>query len=468
MLDRLLRQRYKIIEHLGSGGFGDTYRAIDLDFPNQPLCVVKHFLPKNSHPEALAIAQRLFDREAECLSKLGENTAIPRLYAYLEEEGEFFLVQELIEGHNLTQEFQLGQKWSEAETVNFLRELLEILAFVHQNNTIHRDIKPANIMRRSSDNKLVLIDFGAVKEVLTVDKEGKTDITIGIGTGAYMAPEQARGKPGKYSDVYAVGMLGIQALTGLSSRELPQDADKFKEILTEEQIQISPQLEYVLSKMISFQPDNRFADANEALKAFIPTSIEPSETDVTSPAPQRKLPLILLGIIGVTGSVFLGWKVINRPDLSQLETYLAKKQWQQADTETDKLILKIAGEDNALDSESSNKIPCKSLQKIDELWMKNSNKHFGFTSQTKAFLETGNNFDEYIESNYEAFGNKISWRFLGAWKRYKDFNFKAIDPTITLSGNLPSPGIVAADKQDLRWREREMLLSRFNACQLNN
>ncbi len=175
----ILRQRYKIIKRIDVGGFGDTYLAIDLDYPYARKCVVKHLSPKNSAPEAIAIAKRLFKTEAECLSRLGEHDRIPWLYSYFEEEGQFYLVEEFIQGQNLASDFQSGKKWTEEETVSFLQELLEILTFVHQENIIHRDIKPANIMRRDRDRKLVLIDFGAVKEKLTVDKRGQTSVVIG-------------------------------------------------------------------------------------------------------------------------------------------------------------------------------------------------------------------------------------------------------------------------------------------------
>jgi len=224
VINQVLLKRYRVIKEIGSGAFGNTYIAIDTAFPGEPRRVVKHLCPTNNDSESLAIAERLFESEATVLSRLGEHDHIPRLFAYFEEDGEFFLVQELIEGQDLIREFQPEKRWSEAETVEFLQELLAILAVVHQQNTIHRDIKPANIMRRQKDDKLVLIDFGAVKEILTVDQQGTT--TVGIGTSSYMPPEQAIGKPGKYSDIYAVGKLGIQALTGLPSRELPQDSEQ--------------------------------------------------------------------------------------------------------------------------------------------------------------------------------------------------------------------------------------------------
>jgi serine/threonine-protein kinase len=201
LIGKILLKRYQIVEEIGSGAFGHTYKAIDAAFPGKPHCVVKHLSPHNDDSKALEIATRLFETEAKVLSRLGEHDKIPRLFSYFEEDGEFFLVQELIKGQTLSKEFQSGRRWSEEETVNFLRELLEILSVVHQENTIHRDLKPANIMRRDSDGKLVLIDFGAVKEVLTVDRDGQTDSTIAIGTLTYMPFEQTKGKPGKHSDV---------------------------------------------------------------------------------------------------------------------------------------------------------------------------------------------------------------------------------------------------------------------------
>ncbi len=475
LIDRILRQRYRIIERIGRGGFGDTYLAIDLDFPREHRCVVKHLSPKNSDPGAVAIAKRLFKTEAECLSRLGEHDRIPRLYSYFEEDEQFYLVEEFIQGQNLASEFESGQRWSESATVNFLQELLEILAFVHQEETIHRDIKPANIMRRERDGRLFLIDFGAVKEILTVDEKGQTNftnLTVGIGSVDYMAPEQAMGRPGKYSDIYAVGMLGIQALTGLPSTDLPQDSNKLRQILDELQINISSQLESVLVKMISFQPQNRFADAAEALEAvkkisdtfIIPDPFIPPEPVIPHPPDHnlsKQLLLALLGAIATGGIGVYALQVFNQPNYAQLETYLQNKQWQQADAESDRILLKIAGEDSALGAESIANFPCNSLSKIDRLWTDNSEGRFGFIPQKQAYLETGNKIGRYTESTYEAFGDRVGWRTFNSWSLYGDLKFTDIAPV----GHLPSPGMVAADK-DLRWREREMLLSRFDECGL--
>jgi eukaryotic-like serine/threonine-protein kinase len=466
------------IEEKGSGAFGHTYIAIDRAFPGRPRRVVKHLCPKNDDAESLAIAERLFETEAKVLSTLGEHIQIPRLFAYFEEEGEFFLVQELIEGHNLTQEFQPGKKWSEAETVKFLQELLTILSVVHQQNTIHRDLKPANIMRRQQDGKLVLIDFGAVKEILTINQPEQTSDqpTVGIGTGAYMPQEQAMGRPGKYSDVYAVGMLGIQALSGLPSKELPRNSEDLAQIWNDLNIEVSPQLKHVLGRMVNDQYQQRFAEAAEAFNALLltkiessehkPTSSDSSETDTVTKRSQSKSKLLfsLLGTIGIAGVGILGFKFVNQPNYAQLETYLQNQQWQPADAETDKLILKIAGEKSALDAVSSQEIPCKSLQKIDRLWTDNSNGRFGFTPQKEVYLATRNDFDHYVESTYEAFGDRLGWRSFGAWRGYEDLNISKINSAIASPGYLPTPGKVAPDQQELRIREREMLLSRFNAC----
>ncbi|WP_347566282.1 protein kinase [Scytonema sp. UIC 10036] len=165
MIGRLLDQRYLVVELLGMGGFGHTYIAQDTRRPGNPVCVVKHLKPATDDLEFLQVARRLFRREAETLEKLGNHDQIPRLLAYFEEQQEFFLVQEYIEGHQLATELPLGQRWDESQTIHLLQEVLPILEFLHDNEVIHRDIKPQNIIRRHSDNRLVLVDFGAVKQI---------------------------------------------------------------------------------------------------------------------------------------------------------------------------------------------------------------------------------------------------------------------------------------------------------------
>lgn len=179
---KVLARRYKIVKVLGSGGFSETYIAEDTQRPGSPLCVVKQLKPASTKPEALQLARRLFHSEAQTLEKLGTHDQIPQLLAYFEEDEEFYLVQEQIIGHTLNQELPPGRAIDEIAAIKIVRDLLQTLTFVHQNNVIHRDIKPSNIIRRHSDGKLVLIDFGAVKEVSTkqLDTEEQTPFTIGL------------------------------------------------------------------------------------------------------------------------------------------------------------------------------------------------------------------------------------------------------------------------------------------------
>ena len=281
---KILRNHYKIIDSLGSGGFGDTYLAEDLDLPGKPKCVVKHLSPKSSDPGVLAIAQRLFKREADTLYKLGQDSdQIPKLFAHFQEGTEFYLVQEYIEGQDISQELTPGKKLSESYTIALLKGILEALVVAHQNNIIHRDIKPQNLMRRKSDKKIVLIDFGAVKEitVLTTNQQGKTSLTVGVGTPGYMPSEQSNGKPKLSSDIYAVGMVGIKALTGKNPHNLLTDP-KTGNVIWRNEAQVSNHLANILDRMVHEYFPQRYENSTEVLEAL---GFNNSNSPQPTPAP---------------------------------------------------------------------------------------------------------------------------------------------------------------------------------------
>ena len=332
MLGRTLRNHYQIIKDLGQGGFCDTYLAKDLDLPGQPQCVVKHLKPKDPNPAILLIAKGLFDKEAETLHKLGKlHDQIPSLSAHFEENGEFYLVQDFIEGHDLTKELILGKKSSESHTIKLLHEILEVLAIVHQQNVIHRDLKPANLMRRQ-DGKIILIDFGAVKEIgtMVVNAQGQTSFTVGIGTSGYMPSEQANGKPKLCSDIYAVGMIGIQALTGEHPVNLPED-QQTGEVVWRNQAQVSNNLANVLDKMVRDRFSQRYQNAGEALQALLSLSPPPA-TPTPAPPPPVPPTIIstnttrrgLLQLAGFAGGGFvlalLSQNLLNNKSSSDFET----------------------------------------------------------------------------------------------------------------------------------------------------
>ncbi|MDF5732668.1 MAG: protein kinase, partial [Rhizonema sp. PD38] len=125
--EQILRNRYKIIKALGNGNFGITYLAEDLDLPDHPLCVVKNLRQSQSQEELQAFIN-YFSKEAKALYRLGrEHSQIPQLFAHFEEGGEFYIVQEYIDGHDLSHEVFPGNKLNEAQVTQLLKEVLEVL-----------------------------------------------------------------------------------------------------------------------------------------------------------------------------------------------------------------------------------------------------------------------------------------------------------------------------------------------------
>ncbi|MCL6434223.1 MAG: tetratricopeptide repeat protein [Leptolyngbyaceae cyanobacterium HOT.MB2.61] len=266
MLGKILGGRYQITHHLGGGGFGQTYLAEDLHLPGKPQCVVKQLKPRVTNLEALQTARRLFDTEAEVLYALGNHDQIPRLFAHFEENRDFFLVQEFVEGEVFSQEIKARKQFPETEVIDLVQDILTVLEFVHQQQVVHRDIKPSNLIRRKGDRRMILIDFGAVKQIgiEAYESPDQASVTVAVGSSGYMPNEQLAGKPHFSSDVYAVGMLAIQCLVGINPKRLKEDP-KTSEIIWRDQAQVSPEFAAILDKMVRYDFRQRYPSAKEAL-----------------------------------------------------------------------------------------------------------------------------------------------------------------------------------------------------------
>ncbi|HEY9695507.1 MAG TPA: serine/threonine-protein kinase [Oculatellaceae cyanobacterium] len=264
--DQLFRDRYEILRMLGRGGFGVTFLAKDVYLPGQPLCVIKLLYPKVKDIATMQIARQRFEREARMLAKLGSHSQIPLLLDYFVIEGEFYLVQEYIHGATLARLVRRYGVQSEAQVREFLWEMLHVLDYIHRNQVIHRDIKPHNIIRCQDDGRLVLIDFGAVKEEIAQLSEigDKTPATNFIGTLGFAPPEQFSLSTVYASDIYALGVTCIYLLTGKAPLDLQCDRAT-GEIYWQQQAQVSYCFGQIIDKMVKIALEDRYQSAQEIL-----------------------------------------------------------------------------------------------------------------------------------------------------------------------------------------------------------
>ncbi len=302
---KFLRNRYRVSRLLGFGGFSKTYAAVDADRLDAP-CVIKQFFPQVEGSAARAKAAKLFREEAFRLYDLGENHwQIPRLLAFFEQGSSLYLVQELIEGQTLLEELY-NSTFNEDKIRGILTDLLPVLNFIHSNKVIHRDIKPENIIRRQSDGKLVLIDFGGAKQVTQTSLARQATVLYTIG---YAPAEQMAGFVFPASDLYALGVTCVRLLT--QCLPLQDDTGEFRDriydpmngewlwrnILQEKGIAISEQLGQILDKLLQHLVKDRYQSAASVLNDLAltpqPSSLlEKGENLNNSPLPSTKEPAI--------------------------------------------------------------------------------------------------------------------------------------------------------------------------------
>lgn len=279
----ILAGRYLPLRLLGQGGFGAAFLATDRYTPAMRPCVVKQFQPSGDlTSQQRELAQNLFQREAVALEELGNaHPNIPNLLAFFplevpsrsdpnQNEQFFYLVQEYIDGDNLEQELEQKGKFSEEEILEVLRSVLDILRVVHEKNAIHRDIKPANIMR-NQDNRLYLLDFGAVKRAAMggtqLQQKGSS---TGIFSMGFAPPEQMSGSTVyPATDLYALAVTCITLLTGAQPMDL---YDSYSNQWNwHEEAQVGDLTAAVLDKLLQATPSDRFQSAEEVLAALPPS-----------------------------------------------------------------------------------------------------------------------------------------------------------------------------------------------------
>ena len=417
-----LKRLYQAIALIGQGGMGRTFRAVNLGRLGQP-CAIKQFLPQfresQFNPELMIKAIALFESEAAQLKALGSHPQIPELIAYFEEEGCLYLVQELIEGENLYVELSRNGIFKETQIYQFLENILPVLQFIHDRQVIHRDIKPDNIIRRSGNEKnLVLVDFGAAKALTLTNTANRTGTLI--GSAEYIAPEQARGKAITQSDLYSLGVTCIYLLTGISPFDLYDD--KSDRWIWREKLQtsISNHLAMILDRLLERAIANRYTSANEVLDAM------------RSP-------------VNVSNS-------LRRPSyLQKLTEALNLGQWQEGDRLTNQIILEIVNKNKIaeLTANDIDQVSCEILIAIDQAWMQYSNNRFSWSTQQQIWKSLGgrliyeeNTYWEFANI-YEKFADRVGWRksrWLNLafspkiWRKYENLTFAIAAPR----GHLPS------------------------------
>ncbi|MBA2750527.1 MAG: protein kinase [Tatlockia sp.] len=261
LVQRVVRQ-YHVLRTIGQGGMGTTYLAWDKarSVSGTPqLLVLKEM---NADMAKIAKAQELFEREARTLKTL-HHSGIPKYYDFFLEAGKKYLAMELIHGQDLENLIHDRGAVSPEKAIAWMVQTCDVLNYIHNQKPplIHRDIKPANLMLRTFDRQIIVLDFGAVKEIGTY-------AGTRIGAEGYCAPEQERGQPLIQSDLYAIGPTLIFLLTGETPFNFFRQRGKGYRFNVEGLAMITPQLREVIDRVTEPLAGDRYANAEQLSKAL--------------------------------------------------------------------------------------------------------------------------------------------------------------------------------------------------------
>jgi serine/threonine protein kinase len=262
----MLQKRYEIVGVLGHGGMSTVYRGRDHRFASvERIIAIKEMFNVGQDAAARRLRLATFEREANLLATL-QHPAIPKIHDYFNHDGRIYLILELIDGENLETVLEaLPQPPAETEVVAWGVQICELLGYLHghqPNPIIFRDLKPSNIMLRANGRQIVLVDFGIARTF-----QGLQRGTM-IGTEGYAPPEQYRGLASPAGDIYALGATLHHLATGNDPRlETPftfhQRPPRQLNPL------VSEAFEAIILKAVAYNPNHRFASAEELRLALL-------------------------------------------------------------------------------------------------------------------------------------------------------------------------------------------------------
>ena len=262
----VLQNRYNLLEKLSQKDIETVYLAKSQDSSIPTKYRIQQFTPQYTSEFQLTAAKHLFNQEASILEKLGNHPQIPFVYDYFEAQGQFFVVQEFISGQSFQAELKKAKTYSEKEIIDFLEQILPVINYLHENNYIHRDINPTSLIINSIDQKIYLTNFNSIKEKINpqnLDNTGQFMPHMSVGTRGYMPIEQHLGKPEFCSDIYALGMVVIQALTQIEFSQLKYDQNNnpvWHHLLPNPD-DFSPQFLEIIDKMVCCNYRKRYQSA---------------------------------------------------------------------------------------------------------------------------------------------------------------------------------------------------------------
>jgi eukaryotic-like serine/threonine-protein kinase len=461
---QLHNNKYIIEEILGGGGFGVTYRAQN---PKEGKLVAIKTLNANVQGKPnFRELQTKFVNEALSLARCSHPHVVQVYEVFPEMAGNIELwcmVMELIDGTNLAEYLEDNGILSEEKALPIIQQVGSALSFVHHQGFTHLDVKPQNIMLRTPPspplvrggvrenfpfsspplNKggqggssltkggqggAVLIDFGLARQVTA---PGKLRTNSNSGTECYAPIEllEKRAELGAYTDVYSLAATLYVMLTG----ELPFPSQFRKQNIPltppkQFNSEISDRVNAAIIKGMQVEPQNRPQSVQEWLDLLIPKKVA---LDLGMANKAETVQLDLLDLLIPKPVAAETTRVISAVgmDYINLRNLLAAKKWKEADEETLRVMLKVAGREEKgwLDTESIEKFPCEDLRTIDQLWVKYSNGRFGFSVQKRIYQSLGGT-SQYDRKVWEAFGDRVGWRKKNEWLYYKDLTFSEKAP----------------------------------------
>jgi len=294
--------RYRLLRVIGRGAMGVVHEALHLD-------LMRSVALKVLDPERMGVdAERRFKVEARAIAQL-EHENLVKLFEFgVAQDGRPFYAMELLSGESLDKKIEREKGMDYREAIAIGVQACRALETAHSASVVHRDIKPANLFL-SADGKLKLLDFGVAKAAFSVEADGE-GLNI-VGTPEYMAPEQARGEADQRSDLYALGVVLFELLSGrlpheaaspvlLLDAKFRKEPESLRKLVPERGI--PKMVDAAVSRALSTEPEHRYRSAAELRAALEAALNEPETSHLRRKLVARGLAsAVAVAIIGIVG-----------------------------------------------------------------------------------------------------------------------------------------------------------------------